>query len=427
MRLASIAIVTTLPLLAAKAPLAAATTTEPAGPTPPSAAAVDDVRTESVPLPDSLPDLGTGTTESHDDARPSTADGTGSHGLTSNVRGLAGASCALGAPPGGAGYAFQAVGPDGCPLRWDPCSPIDWWYNPSGANRPFDDIVWAIDSLSAMTGLTFRFRGPTSLIPSQWLSRPADQGTGLLIAFGGYFPAGVLGEAVTQSVGGPDVPSEIVRASVRLSIRNLMTRVQFRPVILHEIAHAVGLDHAADPASLMYPHYNGVDWFRPGDAAGLRLVGAAQGCVPDGVRAWIESVSPPTAMPPVDDRLWPPFVQTAANAILPFGNLEAVVVEGRAVRVRGWAFDANTKDPIGIAYGSVAFGRPRHVAVGLTGGHRPDVDLHVNQLGAHSGFDLAIELPPGHHTVCVAALDHDGAGSTGLHTSLGCHEVDIVK
>lgn len=103
-----------------------------------------------------------------------------------------------------------------------------------------------------------------------------------------------------------------------------------------------------------------------------------------------------------------------------------MVVEGRTVRVRGWALDPDTSSPIGVAYGTVVFGQPGVVRVGLTGLPRPDVAAAVSPLGANSGFDLAVEVPPGTHTVCVAALDHDGVTSTGGQTALGCRQV-VVK
>ena len=58
------------------------------------------------------------------------------------------------------------------------------------------------------------------------------------------------------------------------------TQVQ-TATLLHELGHAVGLNHAKQPQEVMYPvisdstanHYNA------GDLTGLRLVGRSAGCI----------------------------------------------------------------------------------------------------------------------------------------------------
>ncbi len=51
--------------------------------------------------------------------------------------------------------------------------------------------------------------------------------------------------------------------------------------LLHELAHAVGLDHVEDPAQIMHPVEAGQPAeYAPGDLAGLRRVGAAAGPLP---------------------------------------------------------------------------------------------------------------------------------------------------
>lgn len=55
-------------------------------------------------------------------------------------------------------------------------------------------------------------------------------------------------------------------------------------VLLHELAHLVGLGHAGDHATLMYPH-SAEHTVRPakfnaGDLAGLKLLGREAGCLP---------------------------------------------------------------------------------------------------------------------------------------------------
>lgn len=54
-------------------------------------------------------------------------------------------------------------------------------------------------------------------------------------------------------------------------------------IVLHELAHVVGLGHTRDPAQLMYPetteHTTRPVRFGDGDLAGLRLLGRAAGCL----------------------------------------------------------------------------------------------------------------------------------------------------
>lgn len=323
--------------------------------------------------------------------------------------------CALGAPSS-PGYAFVEVGSDGCPLRWDPCTVIDWWYNPTGAAAPESEVVAAVDAVAAATGLTFRHRGSTSMPVNQWLSSQLGFGTGLLVGWGSLTP-GVLGQTTTQHLDLPGHTSEILRAGVVVDPARGANLTQLRAILRHEMGHVVGLDHVATPSSLMHPNLTTLSDYTAGDRNGLHLLGAAQGCVPGSIRASLVASNPNPALPPHQ----PP----RPGPVAPLGALDAVVVEGRTVRVRGWAFDSDAPGPIGIAYGTVVMGRGGIVRIGLTGLPRPDVAQTVSPHGWASGFDLAVDLPPGEHTVCVGALDHDGVASTGGVVSLGCRQVVI--
>jgi predicted Zn-dependent protease len=54
-----------------------------------------------------------------------------------------------------------------------------------------------------------------------------------------------------------------------------------RAIYLHELGHAVGLDHVTDRTQLMYPVVTATSFGR-GDLAGLARVGARMGCLPRG-------------------------------------------------------------------------------------------------------------------------------------------------
>jgi len=51
------------------------------------------------------------------------------------------------------------------------------------------------------------------------------------------------------------------------------------PVVLHELAHVLGLGHAESDGNLMEPSGGGVTAFGPGDLAGLEHLGRDAGCL----------------------------------------------------------------------------------------------------------------------------------------------------
>jgi predicted Zn-dependent protease len=48
---------------------------------------------------------------------------------------------------------------------------------------------------------------------------------------------------------------------------------RLRAVLLHELAHVVGLDHVEDPDALMHPRHLDQEGYGPGDLRGLRELG----------------------------------------------------------------------------------------------------------------------------------------------------------
>jgi predicted Zn-dependent protease len=50
------------------------------------------------------------------------------------------------------------------------------------------------------------------------------------------------------------------------------------PVLLHEMGHALGMGHAPGQPEVMNPYDHGFTRYQPGDLAGLRHLGASQGC-----------------------------------------------------------------------------------------------------------------------------------------------------
>jgi hypothetical protein len=96
----------------------------------------------------------------------------------------------------------------------------------------------------------------------------------------------------------------------------------------------------------------------------------------------------------------------------PFGRLEVVQREGDLARVRGWAIDPTTSDPIDV-----------HVQVdgGIVGVTRAeierlDVALGNAPYGGAHGFEIMVPVGPGRRQVCVHAI----GTAPGNNTMFGC-------
>jgi hypothetical protein len=90
------------------------------------------------------------------------------------------------------------------------------------------------------------------------------------------------------------------------------------------------------------------------------------------------------------------------------GNLEQVSASRATVRVKGWALDADTTDPIDVH----VYVDGRFQAVIRADASRPDVGASFPASGDAHGFQTAFVLPPGDHRVCAYAINVLG-GTTG--------------
>lgn len=204
-------------------------------------------------------------------------------------------------------HAFLEQLRDGSPYRWNPCQPIQYVVNE--ANRPVgstEDIREAIDRVSSATGIRFVDDGTTVITADQQIGASFQSNIPgeprflpLLIAFvpEGHFtfltdshraiafgmPARGDGELAHEYVSGVVV----IDADQGLS-PGFGSRFSMGPVLMHELAHVMGLGHVGSADELMWssqvPHHSAnpnqsqTDW-GPGDLEGLALVGREAGCL----------------------------------------------------------------------------------------------------------------------------------------------------
>ena len=195
------------------------------------------------------------------------------------------------------GWGPTYVDEHGRPARWDPCTPIRYVvqtrWAPEHGRR---DLADALGRITAASGLRFVDEGDTDEVPSR--ARPAyqperygERWAPLLI---GWVPpgatdvglgGGVQGVSLSVAVANEGGPS-LVSGQVALDAEHRLAS-GFGPgttdgeVLLHELAHAVGLGHVQDPTQVMYPQTtNSESAFGAGDRKGLAAVGAPAGCHP---------------------------------------------------------------------------------------------------------------------------------------------------
>jgi len=187
--------------------------------------------------------------------------------------------------------AHQAGDPD-APVGYDPCKPVKVKVNPQYAPADYQELVdEALAHVGAAAGLRLEYDGTTDERP-QWENRYVPEFFGAprnrpgLIAWAGADEvpelagrvAGVGGSVAVEDQSGR---ARFITGGVTLDkglFEDLMTstagRAEARAILLHELAHMLGLAHVDDPDELMNADNLGLLDFGPGDLAGLAKVGA---------------------------------------------------------------------------------------------------------------------------------------------------------
>lgn len=189
-------------------------------------------------------------------------------------------------------FAFITVdGED--PVRHDPCRPIEWVL--ATADLPAfaqPEVEAAIADISSRTGLQFTFAGTTDEVPN--FERPLFQeeryGPGYAPVIVGWSDAARTPElaGTVSGVGGSTAlpgaygNQRYLRSGVvildiddlKRSLASSNGALQVRAIIMHELAHVLGLAHVDDPSQLMFGTHDQQAGWGDGDLAGLAIAGA---------------------------------------------------------------------------------------------------------------------------------------------------------
>lgn len=189
-------------------------------------------------------------------------------------------------------YAFLHVADDGSPVGYDPCRPVRYVVRPDGMPDGGQALVAeAAAILGSATGLVLEYAGPTDEVPAveRTLIQPERYGdvwAPVLVAWSDEttmpeLAGDVAGVGGSAAVPGADGRGQWLAAGrVVLDVADLGAmlgrpggREQARALVVHELAHVLGLDHVEDPGELMYPVNAVRTDLGPGDLAGLAMVG----------------------------------------------------------------------------------------------------------------------------------------------------------
>ncbi|MGY1716774.1 matrixin family metalloprotease [Geodermatophilus sp. SYSU D01106] len=203
-------------------------------------------------------------------------------------------------PPAPAAGTWEYLGlqDDGAsPVAYDPCRAVHWVLRPDDAPAGAEELVTgAVAEVAAATGLTFVHDGSTDERvtrdrPAFQPARYGDRWAPVLVSFeppaanpdvGGGIAARGGSDAVRAGGRAVYVTGSVLVDADWAADRAASPegRDAVSAVLVHELAHVVGLGHVEDAGELMYAHNDGQRALGPGDRAGLARLGEGE-CEPD--------------------------------------------------------------------------------------------------------------------------------------------------
>ncbi|MDV8149566.1 matrixin family metalloprotease [Arthrobacter sp. B10-11] len=223
--------------------------------------------------------------------------GTAPEGVSSDAPppGLEEADSPLGAaeepPLASDSFKFLAINDDGSPVGYSPCRPLHYVVNAGQAPAGSEDLVEeAIGTISRATGIRFVNDGPSTETPAEDRDPYQPEAYGerwapLLISWttpdaSAKLKGQVIGTGGSTHYSFDGGPKTFVTGSLDLDAPQIALELE-RPqgsayataVILHELAHVMGLEHVDDPLQLMYPEIGAPDGLAAGDLNGLYQLG----------------------------------------------------------------------------------------------------------------------------------------------------------
>jgi hypothetical protein len=186
-------------------------------------------------------------------------------------------------------YRFMAEPTPGNPIKWTPCAPVHWAFNPTHApTGGLRAVQSAVARVAATTGLTFTYDGTSASTPTGSYLTGAP-GRPLLIGWSTASESSLLAGqplnlvGMTQSTwqrddaGAYHITSGVIAFSNRV-VAPTSGANSWYTFALHELGHAVGLAHTGDATQIMHPSVPPTrSDYGSGDLAGLRRLGST-GC-----------------------------------------------------------------------------------------------------------------------------------------------------
>lgn len=189
-------------------------------------------------------------------------------------------------------HAFLHVHPDGTPVGYDPCRPVRYVVNPVGAPEGGPAVLAeAVQVVQEATGLLLEPAGETDEGPAldRTLIQEDRYGPGwapVLVVWSDEATVPELAGEVAGVGGSAAVPGArgegrwLAAGRLVLDREDLGVLLQApggdehaRAIVVHELAHVLGLDHVDDPGELMHPTTSARTDLGPGDRQGLALLG----------------------------------------------------------------------------------------------------------------------------------------------------------